>query len=254
MVFIVKGIDSNRFEYRYHIFAWLNALIWAALPFIGNNYGHAGIWCWIKKENPSFRFGVRYIPLLTICISLLLVYVYIFKHSKKLVKTNSTIYNKFKERANKRYRREVKPLLVYPLIYVVLTIPIFIYRLYDATHPDQPPNFALLLVSVLFSPSVGFCNALAYAFYNKTIEALKWKNVKIAFYSRIFGNEYHVRPYSVDDRKSDKLLEKDFVGVSKPSPRPRQLSTESSPDKISSSSAISVTSSNMLEPSKLSLD
>ena len=199
MIFIVNGIDSKSYECRYHLFAWINSLIWASLPLIGNTYGYAGIWCWIKKEYPWYRFGVWYFPLLIVCVSLLIAYGYIFIHSRKMVRTYSTVYNKMEERANKKYREEVTQLLAYPLIYVVFTIPIFIYRVHEATNPDQEPLFVLVLATVVLYPAVGFCNAVAYAIYNKTIRELKWKKVKIAFHSKIFGDKFHVRSYSVED-------------------------------------------------------
>ena len=124
-----------------------------------SKYGHAGIWCWIKKDYPLLRFGVWYLPLFIICILLVATYVYIYYRKKALVRSSSTVGHANKTAENKGYRDEVKPLIAFPLIYVVLTIPIFVYRVYDSLHPDEAPSYGLLVAAVLSAPSVGFCNA-----------------------------------------------------------------------------------------------
>ncbi|XP_057289321.1 cyclic AMP receptor 3-like isoform X3 [Hydractinia symbiolongicarpus] len=153
MIFIVKGIDSKKYELFYHAFAWTNALLWAGIPFVNNSYGPAGVWCWIKKEASILRFGVWYLPLLIVCLCLSVMYVYMFIRNRRLAKYSSAAEL---EQTFQIYQREVKPLLVYPFIYILLTIPIFVYRLYDVTHPHHEPKFVLLLTAVVFAPSAGF--------------------------------------------------------------------------------------------------
>lgn len=207
MVLIVRKVDGEKYEYIFHLVAWLNSLVWALIPLLLGKYGHAGIWCWVKKDYPIWRFGVWYLPLLIICILLTVTYIYMYVYKKHLVRTSSTVYRAGKAEENKVYKNEVKPLIAYPLIYVVLTIPIFVYRLYDALHPNQAPVFPLLITAVLSAPSVGTCNAIAYAFFSETIRDLDFKKLQKAFYIRVHGEQCKIRHFSAhefsDEKESD---------------------------------------------------
>lgn len=199
MVFIVREIEGEKYEYHFHLFSWLNPLVWALIPLILNKYGHAGIWCWVKKDFPMLRFGVWYLPLLIICVLLGMTYFWMYFYKKHLVRTSSTVYRIDRMEENKVYRNEVKPLIAYPLIYIILTVPIFIYRLYDALHPNEEPLFPLLIAAVLSAPSVGSCNAVAYAFFSETIRDLDLKKFQKALYVRVNGEQCKIRHFSARD-------------------------------------------------------
>lgn len=198
MVLIAKGKDGERYEKYVHLTAWINPLIWAMIPLLLSKYGHAGIWCWIKKEYATLRFGIWYAPLLTSCCLLICTYIYMFLHNKH-IHPNSSIYQLKNAQENNIHRKEVKPLIAYPLIYISLTIPIFIYRLYDALSPSATASFPLLIATAITFSFHGVCNAVVYGYFCKTIRDLDWQKFKSACYVRFIGRSVEVTPFLPDD-------------------------------------------------------
>jgi len=199
---IVKALNYQRFYYWYHGIAWVGSFLWCLIPFFGDWYGPAGIWCWVKREQTALRFIIWYVPLLLICIVLLVIYLYIIWFVIQVTKPRPGItYSQENELSNKRFRDELKPLLSYPLIYFIFTIPVFMYRIDDAAHPNNPPDYALTILSVIFTPSIGLCNALAFAVFNASIDELTFVKLKQGVKSWFSSTPSHVihENYKVDD-------------------------------------------------------
>jgi len=199
---IVKAMDYKRFYYWYHGIAWVGSFLWCLIPFFGDWYGPAGLWCWVKREETSLRFIIWYGPLLLICIVLLVIYLYIIWFVIQVTKPRAgTTYSPEIVSSNKRFRDELKPLLSYPLIYFIFSMPVFIYRINDAAHPDNLPAFTLILLTVIFTPSIGFCNTLAFAVFNASIGELTFAKLKQGVKSLFSSTPTHVIhvDYKVDD-------------------------------------------------------
>ena len=200
LLLIVKEKKHAEYFRWFQVFVWLMALFWSVIPFFGDNYGPAGIWCWVKRDETTLRFGIWYVPLLLIAICMLVIYAYIIHYVLKATGNRAGGFNEEDERNRKIYREELKPLLAYPFIYLVFSIPVFMYRYDDAAHPDKPPNFALTIISSIFTPSTGFCNALAFAVFNATMREITLAELKRGFIN-LFSRTplvIHQR-YDVDD-------------------------------------------------------
>ena len=179
---IVKGKRESRYYYVYHLVVWFGSLFWSIIPLFGHWYGPAGIWCWVKRGQVALRFGIWYAPLLITCIAMLGIYGYIIRNVLKFVKQSRIVgRSQEDERTNKRLREEVKPLFVYPLIYLVFSIPVFMYRLEDASNPNHPPSYALAILSVIFIPSLGMCYAFAFAIFSASVNDLSVSKLKEGF-------------------------------------------------------------------------
>lgn len=178
LILIVKNKETANYYWIYHGVVWLVALFFAIVPYFEDTYGHAGLWCWIKREYSDYRFGTWFIPLLVICVGMFVGLLYVIysvcQSTKALVGESVTTEN-----MNKRYRDELKPLAFYPLVYVALNIPTLMYRIDDASHPTTTPNYTLLVLSSIFGPSVGAVNAIIFAALNlSSIRNLSWFNVR----------------------------------------------------------------------------
>ena len=80
--------------------------------------------------------------------------------------------------SQKNMRKELKSLLVYPFIYILFSIPIFIYRLDDAVHPHISPNYGLAVASVVLTPSLGAVYAVAFVLINANLKEISFPLIK----------------------------------------------------------------------------
>ena len=178
LILIVKNKQTAKYYWIYHCVVWIGALFFAVVPYFESAYGHAGLWCWIKREHSDYRFGTWFIPLLIITVAMFFTLMYViysvFQATKAQAGATLATQNN-----NKKYRDELKPLAFYPLVYVMFNIPTLMYRIDDASHPTKMPNYGLLVASSIFGPSVGAANAIIFASINlSSIRNLSWLKIK----------------------------------------------------------------------------
>ena len=173
---IVKKKPYKQYYKWYHVIVWIGSMVWAIIPFFKDSYGQAGIWCWIKRDT-GVRFGVWYGPLFVLCFCMFSINVYLIWFLMKFLKhvNNRSVEEKMSQ---KNMRKELKSLLVYPLIYVLFSIPIFIYRLDDAAHPHISPNYGLAVASVVLTPSLGAVYAVAFVLINANLKEISIPLIK----------------------------------------------------------------------------
>ena len=167
----IHGYQMKHHEKKIHLIVWLTSLFWSVIPLFGMNYGPAGSWCWVKRENTSMRFGVWYIPMIIIVFVMLVLCVYLIccpsSSDKEYVHANSV----FAQQQRQSLRQsEVRPLVAYPIIYLLLNMPMLIYRIDDAIHPKLVPDYTLLILSVIATPLVGTFNAIAFCLIEDTLK------------------------------------------------------------------------------------
>ena len=167
---IVKRKNYEHYFKWYHIIVWLGSMVWSTIPLFSDSYGHAGLWCWIGLET-DVRFGMWYVPLFILCFCMILIYVYLLWFVMKFQKPINNRSND-ERTAQKRMRRDLKSLLAYPFLYILFSIPIFIYRLNDATDPYRNPNYGLTIASVLLTPLVGVVYTAAFVVINANLKEI----------------------------------------------------------------------------------
>ncbi|XP_071798279.1 cyclic AMP receptor-like protein A isoform X1 [Asterias amurensis] len=180
----VKMIRTDRYEIWYHVVCWTTALFVSLLPFIGDNYGPAGAWCWIKEEATAWRFFVWYGPLFIIIIATFIMYSYIIYVLNKKVKSWQGTYEPEIERNRQILKAEIRPLQAYPFIYLALSVFPLINRIQNAAKPGQPV-FALVILHALTSPLQGLVNAVVYGMDRETRSRLTWMQIKSNFINRL---------------------------------------------------------------------
>ena len=200
MLLTIKKRSSSQYLKWFHVFVWVVSFIVSLIPFSKDSYGPAGIWCWIQKDYPALRFGTWYIPLFVIGISMLIIYLYIICSVLRETRPVGATLTEEEVRDNMRYREELRPLLSYPLIYIIFTIPGLMYRIDDAAHPKEPPNYSLVILSVIFLQSIGLFNSLSFIIFHTTIKDISISIVKQHIIS-LFSGKAHVvhQNYEVED-------------------------------------------------------
>jgi len=96
-------------------------------------------------------------------------------------------YDPETERRKEMQLKEVRPLLWYPLIFLLLNLFPLINRLYDAS--DGPPIIALWYLQAIFSPLQGGFIAIVYTLDKETRQRLNCAEIRGAL-SRAVITEY----------------------------------------------------------------
>ena len=173
---IVKKKPYKQYCKWYHVIVWIGSMVWAIIPFFKDSYGQAGIWCWIRRDTGA-RFGLWYGPLFVLCFCMFSINVYLIWFLMKFHKhvNDRSVEGKMSQ---KNMRKELKSLLVYPFIYILFSIPIFIYRLDDAAHPHISPNYGLAVAGVVLTPSLGAVYAVAFVLINANLKEISIPLIK----------------------------------------------------------------------------
>ena len=169
-LFIVKRKPYEQHYKWYHAIVWIGSMVWSTIPFFSDSYGYAGIWCWIGREN-GLRFGMWYIPLFSLTFLMFSIYVYLLRFQMKFKKSlnNRSVDERT---AEKHMRKDLKSLLAYSFIYILFSVPIFIYRVSEETHPNISPIYGLTITSVVLTPSLGVVYAVAFVLINASLKEI----------------------------------------------------------------------------------
>ena len=169
-------------EWIYLTVTFLLPLTWCWIPFVEQAYGTAGPWCGIRslEEDCSlFKFGhvlqyaLWYVPVYTIFLVIFIASIVItVKVRRDIRKYEGTPWTPTVKISKQKIREEVKPLLWYPLIYLVLRTTLLASQIYDSVEP-QNPLLALWVLQVVTSPFAGAAIAFMYAFDLETLTHLK---------------------------------------------------------------------------------
>ena len=214
----VLKIKTEKYEVYYFLFIFVFPFSFNWIPFINSSYGRAGAWCWIRSEErdtcEAFMFGqvliftLWYIPLYIIVSILVLLYIIILVTMRKTNREWTKNPTEYSKELKKQASREVIPLMAYPLIFFILSIPPLVNRIHNLVSPDNP-SLGMWYASALSFPLEGGLIAIAYSLDPETRKRLNWANIRAAFggcvkketaeypveyvdesYSKIFDTEY----------------------------------------------------------------
>ena len=161
---------SQRLELVYALFPLVIPLFFVWIPFIHNNYGPVGVWCWIRRigddceqvlsgiiEQYVLWYGPLFIlTLLNTCIITATVVTIIWKvHHFKKCGVMPTDY--------KNTLKQVLPILAYPIIFQFLSWCALAHRLSNLISPTEV--IALLNIHSITTPSWGLFAAATFMIY-----------------------------------------------------------------------------------------
>ena len=170
------------------LLVFLLPLLWCWVPFTVGGFGVRGPWCGIRVhdsmcdvflEGTILRFALWQIP------------VYVFA-LPIFITSSILVFIKFKRRTKKwrgpchkpeamkgRYKifREIKPLLFFPLIYLLLKLSLLLSQWYEAIRPLDPV-IALWIIEAIFSPLAGAVIAVMYGLDPQTRTKLRTCQLK----------------------------------------------------------------------------
>lgn len=199
IIFLDKNTEKYEMVYIAAIFGFPLLVSW--IPFVQNSYGRAGAWCWIRSEDRGtcrpfllgtwLQFTTWFVPLYAIMVVLVALYAVILVKMYRRRKTQTPDAAK---------KKDLLPLIAYPLIYFLLNIFPFINRIYNLVNKGEP-NIVLWYFAALANPSVGAWIALAFTLDPGTRKRLT-RATLLAALKEICGKNKPVKEYQIEDEES----------------------------------------------------
>ena len=162
---------------------------WFWVPIWLKGYGTIGGWCSIRILNtncspyryePWLQLGLRYIPLYTLMFVILVSIILVatrtaMEHMRRSSKWDPAAGVSMKE----NLKKEIQPLIWYPIIFLLLNIFLLINQIHEAIHSEVPPS-VLIYLRILTSPLRGAFIAIAFALDSETRSRLRPAQCKAA--------------------------------------------------------------------------
>ncbi|CAG9324119.1 unnamed protein product [Blepharisma stoltei] len=160
---VIRHKPIELYHTKYLIYAFTIPIIPAVIPFISNDYGSSGAWCWISGTSVYQnleKYFLFYIPMWFVLIYNAVVYLKVIRKIKNEADIGS--------RENKLKRKLVRKLKLYPIIFLICQVPVTIYRVWgtikelDWTDYDPDDSFWILWIAAVSMCSNGALNSIAY--------------------------------------------------------------------------------------------
>lgn len=170
---IITGLDWRRKEIVITTMCWTIPLVFMTIPFVGDAYGPAGLWCWIMNS-VGWRFGIWYIwDMLSIVVffGVMIHVVYVLlKITRSKRSSNGVLHLQ-------TLHEDIRILRLYPVVYFIVHLFPIIHRIEDAMHGY---SFATMLLHTLTGPFVGAAVAIVFVLDKNTTKLLNRKGIRKA--------------------------------------------------------------------------
>ena len=165
-MFAVFSKDLCHLELLYVITSIGIPLLFDWIPFVNGLYGVAGAWCWIRNWKGGCpedkimlgtieQYAFLHAPgtvlfLIDLILIIVTIGVLLYRSYCRPVK-EAAEYDPLLERQAKRQKKafkEILPLMLYPIIFMILFLPSAIQRIYGAIVPETQRYFLYVLQAV----------------------------------------------------------------------------------------------------------
>lgn len=152
------------------ILTWVLALLLTALgPLMYREkyFVRAGAWCWASSDYERERLALHYIWVFIVQFGTVIIYALVLLHLKK---TMSIILPTAAQTATyKKIDRAAKLMILYPLVYIILTLPLSAGRMWSMAHGGAGLPDAYSCIAGALIASTGFVDALLYTLTRKQL-------------------------------------------------------------------------------------
>lgn len=168
------AVMSRRVPYR--VFAWILVILWLGVIFLTviglaihqeSYFVRAGAWCWISSDYEPERLGLHYFWLFLSEFGLIVLYVITFFQLRHKTRTlfsedRNAGVSVTNQKSIDAVNRITTLMMLYPLMYVVLTLPLSAARMWSmARHGESPSNVTDCVTGALLA-SCGWVDCLLY--------------------------------------------------------------------------------------------
>ena len=205
-------ISTEKLEKFYLLFIIVMPLTFSWIPFINGHYGPAGLYCWIRDQNLEncsisdfgdwLRFSLYYIPLYAIMITLIILVIFSMVVVQWRKKRWFGQYSPERQVVHQMIEKEIKPLLWYPLIFIIINIVPLIRRAYSVHDSSGTFFFVLTAIQIVIYRFQGILIGLAFSLDPETRKKLHWPEIKAAFIHLCTRNDM-IHQYPAKKCRSD---------------------------------------------------
>lgn len=186
------------------------------VPFIKDTYGLSGPWCWIKSYNENctkkdafgqtLSIALWYGPIYPILLILSLLYIIILISIWHQKYRYEGMYDPERLIRRNLMLKEVRPLLWYPLIFLIIEIFPSINRVYDLVNMEKEYPEVLWWLHAIVTPLEGGLIAAVYAVDPETRKRLRWRIIMM-YLMEWFCRKRNIHDYDFENEAiSDSLL------------------------------------------------
>ena len=210
--------ESSHLEWLYVVVIFIVPFLFNWIPFIELTYGEAGAWCWIRNQNDDencsehqlgvvLRLVLWYGAIYPILFVTLLFYIIILICVRRQVKSYEGTFDPTSQKRKEMMAKEIKPLLVYPSLFLFFNLFSLINRLYETITEDS--NIVLFWLQAIFTPLSGAVIALVYTLDPETRQRLCQSNLKGELMNCCFKDQPKEYPMKIA-QKSDSFRNQDI--------------------------------------------
>jgi hypothetical protein len=156
---------------------WLIALLLTVLGFAMHKqtyFVRAGAWCWVSDDYEAERLALHYVWLFFGEFGLLVIYLITFF---KLRQQTSQLFAEQRRASNElanqatvdAVKRITKLMMLYPFVYVLLTLPISACRMWSMAHNGRPVSHTTQIIVGALLASCGWVDCLLYSLTRKRL-------------------------------------------------------------------------------------
>ncbi|KAF2146242.1 uncharacterized protein K452DRAFT_220321 [Aplosporella prunicola CBS 121167] len=127
----------------------------------------AGAWCWINREYNVLRLWTHYIWIFLAEFGTLFIYAFLFLKLHLQLRQGSSQHHFRSPAAVARAQRAAKVLLIYPIVYVICTLPLASARMSAIT---KEPNLAHLCVAGAMITCNGWLDVLVFVLTRRVLD------------------------------------------------------------------------------------
>ena len=212
---VVVGKWSNKFLEVLYIAASIAVPIgFSFFPFLDNSYGPAGIWCWISNKKPIgkiLRFAIWYIPLWIVIVGVFCLFFIIIAKLLWDVRRLGP-YTPQNDKKKELIKKEIKPLILYPIFFLIINIFPIVNRIQNVIEPKHP-LFPLYLLHAMSTPLLGLGFTLLFVVNKDTLRELKWSKFKYTLLNRFKQNSVVVK--EIDTKEESTFYNEHSVNIAK---------------------------------------
>ena len=209
---VVFGKPTNSLEILYLALTYFIPLTYSWIPFVHNSFGPKAEFCWIRHESledcTKFRLGIILgyslygVPFFIICVlaTIMLTIALLLMRWKRKKWVGK--YDPEAVMIHKMIESEIKPLIFYPLIFLIFASVPLCRRLYELKRDDDVTYYVLTVCATIVSRFQGIVITLVFVFDRETRHLLTWQEIYGALV-RCYRKEKRINPYPFESGVTD---------------------------------------------------
>ena len=182
-------IFNEKLIILYFVLIFLSPLLHSWIPFVHLSFGPAGAFCWIRSFDLNdctlfeigfwLRLALYYIPLyilMAVLVILMTIALLFIKRKRK-----KTLGTKDEKRVLKMMEKEIRPLIYYPFILIVINIFPLIRRIYEQYSSTDNVYYVLSILALIVYRFQGILITVVFVMDPETRKKLNYTEITAAF-------------------------------------------------------------------------